>query len=105
MRPSCSSPRLRRRRRQNGTTVAVGTAATIYNGGWGYGGWGPWVGLGAGIVVASLLTRPYYGYYPRPYRYQAAYGNRDAYCHLRFRSYNSHTRTYTGYDGRQHRCY
>ena len=73
----------------------------------GYGGWGPWAGFGTGVVVGALVARPYYGYgpnYARPYRLQANYGSRDAYCHARFRSYSSYTHTYTGYDGLQHYC-
>ncbi|MBN8900663.1 MAG: BA14K family protein, partial [Rhodospirillales bacterium] len=42
-----------------------------------------------------------YGYAPAP-RYR--YGSHDAYCHARFRSYNSATGFYLGYDGHYHRC-
>jgi hypothetical protein len=77
-----------------------------YNRGW-YGGWnnnywiGPAIGFGAGVLLGSALTAPRY-YAPR---YYAPYGgNRDAYCHQKYRSYNSYTGTYTGYDGRQHYC-
>jgi len=45
-------------------------------------------------------------YVPRYYypRYAPNYGTRDTSCHARYRSYNSRTGTYTGYDGKQHRC-
>ena len=66
------------------------------------------------MVLGGMLAAPYYGYgYGEPYygppRYHAPpryryYGNHDAYCHARFRSYNSATGLYLGYDGRFHRC-
>ena len=31
-------------------------------------------------------------------------GNRDAYCHAKYQSYNSITGKYTGYSGRTHTC-
>jgi hypothetical protein len=75
-----------------------------YNRGWngGYGNYwvGPAIGFGAGVLLGSVLTAPRY-YAPR---YYAPVGNRDAYCHQKYRSYNSYTGTYTGYDGRQHYC-
>jgi hypothetical protein len=61
-----------------------------------------WVGpLIGGMVIGGILAAPYYGYAPPRQRY---YGNHDAYCHARFRSYNSYTGMYLGYDGRYHRC-
>ena len=78
-----------------------------YNNGWNNNYWvGPAIGFGAGVLLGSALTAPRY-YAPRyaPRYYAPAYGNRDAYCHQKYRSYNSYTGTYTGYDGRQHRCY
>jgi hypothetical protein len=77
-----------------------------YNRGWngGYNNWvGPAIGFGAGVLLGSALTAPRY-YAPAPRYYAPAYGNRDAYCHQKYRSYNSRTGTYTGYDGRQHYC-
>lgn len=73
-----------------------------------------WVGpLIGGMVLGGILAAPSYGYgygyqpyyAPAPrYRY-SGYGNgHDAYCHSRFRSYNSATGLYFGYDGRYHRC-
>jgi hypothetical protein len=69
-----------------------------------------WVApLIGGMVIGGLLAAPYYGYGPAygPYyapRHHYYYGNHDAYCHARFRSYNSATGLYFGYDGRFHRC-
>ncbi|MEP0323079.1 BA14K family protein [Bauldia litoralis] len=69
---------------------------------------GPAIGFGTGFFVGSLLAQPRY-YAPAP-RYVApgyaprGYASRDAYCHQKYRSYNSRTGTYTGYDGRQHYC-
>ena len=66
-----------------------------YDNDWNNNWWvGPAIGLGTGFIVGSLVARP---------RYSAS-GNHDAYCHSRFRSYNSYTGTYTGYDGLQHYC-
>ena len=71
-----------------------------YNNGWNGNNWiGPVIGLGAGVVIGSMLAAPRYA--PPPARY---YGNRDAYCAQKYRSYNPRTGTYTGYDGRQHYC-
>ena len=73
-----------------------------WNNGWNNNWWvGPAIGFGAGVLLGSALTQP--RYYAPAVRY--APGNRDAYCHQKYRSYNSYTGTYTGYDGRQHRCY
>jgi hypothetical protein len=58
-----------------------------------YGFYGDW--------YAPRCYAPRYYYVPR---YAPRYGSHDAYCHARYRSYNSHTGTYTGYDGKQHRC-
>jgi hypothetical protein len=69
------------------------------------GGNNNWVGpLVGGMVLGGILAAPYYGgygYAPAP-RYR--YSNHDAYCHARFRSYNSATGFYLGYDGHYHRC-
>jgi hypothetical protein len=62
--------------------------------------WGPAFGFGAGVLFGTLLAQPRYYYVPRA----PVYGNRDAYCHRKYRSYNSRTGTFTGYDGRQHYC-
>jgi hypothetical protein len=67
------------------------------------GGGNNWVGpLVGGMVLGGMLAAPYYGgpsYAPR-----YGYSSHDAYCHARFRSYNSATGLYLGYDGRYHRC-
>ena len=66
-----------------------------YNNNW----WvGPAIGFGTGFFVGSILAQPRY-YAPAPRGM-----SRDAYCHRKYRSYNSRTGTYTGYDGRQHYC-
>ena len=71
-----------------------------YNYGWNNNWWvGPAIGFGAGVLLGTALAQP--RYYAPPARY---YGNRDAYCHSKYRSYNSYTGTFTGYDGRQHYC-
>lgn len=57
---------------------------------------GPAIGLGTGLVIGSMLAQP---------RYAApAYSNWDAYCSSKYRTYKPWTGTYTGYDGREHRC-
>jgi hypothetical protein len=54
---------------------------------------GLFFGLAAGAILGSALAQPqYYG------------GNADSYCARKFRTYKPWTGTYTGYDGRQHRC-
>src|SRR5690606_2445069 len=80
------------------------------------------VGLAAGALIGSALSRPaptYYvydepGYVVRParrYRSVTYAGSiepwtRDwyEYCSDRYRSFNARTGTFTGYDGRQHFC-
>lgn len=70
------------------------------NNNWNQPNWvAPAIGFGAGIVAGSLLAQP--RYYAAP---PSGYVNRDSYCHSKYRSYNSRTGTYTGYDGRQHYC-
>jgi BA14K-like protein len=65
-----------------------------------YNNWwvGPAIGFGTGLFVGSILAQPRY-YAPAPHGM-----SRDAYCHRKYRSYNSRTGTYTGYDGKQHYC-
>lgn len=60
---------------------------------------GPAIGFGAGLIVGSILVAPP-GYAAPSYRGTST----DAYCHKKYKSYNSRTKTYTGYDGKQHRC-
>jgi BA14K-like protein len=64
---------------------------------------GPAIGFGTGLFLGTILAQPRY-YAPEPGYYAPAYGDPDAYCHSKYRSYNSYTRTFTGYDGRQHYC-
>jgi len=72
-----------------------------YSNGWNNNWWvGPAIGFGAGVLLGSALTAPRY-YAPAAPRY---YGDRNAYCARKYRSYNPYTGTYTGYDGRQHYC-
>jgi BA14K-like protein len=72
-----------------------------YNNGWNNNWWvGPAIGFGAGVLLGSALTAPRY-YAPSAPRY---YGDRNAYCARKYRSYNPYSGTYTGYDGRQHYC-
>jgi hypothetical protein len=66
---------------------------------------GPAIGFGAGILLGSILAQPHYG--PAPRYVAPAYGyysypTADAYC--QYRTYNSYTKTYIGYDGEQHYC-
>jgi BA14K-like protein len=82
---------------------------------WRYNNWrgnnnywvGPAIGFGTGLFLGTILAQPRYyappGYYGPQY-YSPAYDNQDSYCHSKYRSYNSYTRTFTGYDGRQHYC-
>jgi hypothetical protein len=70
------------------------------NRGWNGNNWvGPAIGLGAGVIIGSMLAAPRYAPPARAY-----YGDRNAYCAQKYRSYNPYTGTYTGYDGRQHYC-
>ena len=65
-----------------------------------YGGfWYPWPWWSN---VWNFEIGDNYGYYGGGYR---NVGSRHvAWCQGRYRSYNVRTNTYTGYDGRQHRC-
>lgn len=56
---------------------------------------GPVIGLGAGLIIGSMLARQ--GFAP-------GYSSRDARCAARFRSYDPVSNTYLGYDGRRHIC-
>ncbi len=78
-----------------------------YYGGYGYAPWvGPAIGFGTGLFVGTLLAQPRY-YAPAPRYYGPAprgYASRDAYCHHKYRSYNSRTGTYTAYSGKHYYC-
>jgi hypothetical protein len=104
------------------TKLAVATIATMLAGtalaatpaladhmGRGHGG-GPGFGFSFGVGPG-----PYYGYngYYEPavpeydYTYSEpayVYNDTEAWCAARFRTYDSVTHTYTGYDGLPHRC-
>jgi BA14K-like protein len=91
--------------------------------GWGYRrygyrrGWGPgpWLGLGAGVVIGSIIAneayRPRRGYYyddyvyDGPYYYPSAYsGDPRAICAQNFRSFEWNTGLYTTYEGERRLC-
>jgi hypothetical protein len=72
-----------------------------------YGGfWYPWPWWSN---VWNLQIGENYGYWNGGYNYNSGYysgyGKRHvAWCMGRYRSYNAYTNTFTGYDGRRHRC-
>ena len=72
-----------------------------------YGGfWYPWPWWSN---VWNLQIGENYGYWNGGYNYNSGYSNgygkrHVAWCMGRYRSYNPYSNTYTGYDGRQHRC-
>jgi len=92
--------------------------------GWGYrryphyrGGWGPgaWLGLGAGVVIGSIIAneayRPRPGYYYDDYAYEGPYyypsgytGDPRAICAQSFRSFEWNTGLYTTYGGEKRLC-
>jgi hypothetical protein len=88
---------------------------------WGYRryrrGWGPgpWLGLGAGVVIGTIIAneayRPRRGYYyddyayDGPYYYPAGYtGDPRAICAQNFRSFEWRTGLYTTYSGEKRLC-
>ena len=88
-----------------------------WHGGWGWGGPGYWgaglIGLGVGAAVGAALTAPAYVGPPPPGPYApvaGAYGPPAwspewyTYCAQRYRSFNSHTGYFTGYDGQPYFC-
>lgn len=106
--PSAANAGWNRHHNHNGAAVAAGI-----------------FGLAAGAIIGSALTapryyapQPYYAprtyYAPRPYRAapQPAYYGPPApwtpgwysYCHSKYRSFNSRTGYFLGYDGRYHFC-
>jgi hypothetical protein len=107
--------------------AAVPSAAEAIR--WGGGGWhgGGWGGVGAGLaagaIIGGLLAQPNYypyGYGAYPYGYGYGYGpvyvqpappvvygapdDAVAYCMQRFRSYDTASGTYLGFDGYRHPC-
>ena len=78
-------------------------------------GWGPLVGLGAGVVIGSIIAneayRPRRGYYyddyayDGPYYYPSSYnGDPRVVCAENFRSFEWHTGLYTTYSGEKRLC-
>ena len=117
-------PPLRRRRPRRRCRKADASAVTQVQG-WGYRryhrghrrGWGaaPWIGLGAGVVVGSIIAneayRPRRGYYyddyayDGPYYYPSAYsGDPRTVCAQNFRSFEWSTGLYTTYEGEKRLC-
>jgi hypothetical protein len=103
------------------SAVPVGVETVQWRG-W---GWGLGAGFVAGAVVGSALARPYYYYGYDPYYYPGPYyaappgpvygppgpaygppvaGDPVAYCKQRYKSYDSATGTYLGFDGVRHPC-
>ena len=83
-----------------------------YRRGWGP---GPWLGLGAGVVIGSIIAneayRPRRGYYyddyeyDGPYYYPSAYsGDPRAICARNFRSFEWNTGLYTTFAGEKRLC-
>ena len=88
---------------------------------WGYRrhrrGWGaaPWLGLGAGVVIGTIIAneayRPRRGYYyddyayDGPYYYPSAYsGDPRTVCAQNFRSFEWNTGLYTTFAGEKRLC-
>jgi hypothetical protein len=80
-------------------------------------GWGaaPWLGLGAGVVIGSIIAneayRPRAGYYyddddyDGPYYYPSGYaGDPRSVCAQNFRSFEWNTGLYTTYSGEKRLC-
>jgi len=84
---------------------------------WGRRGWGaaPWIGLGAGVAIGTIIAdeayRPRRGYYyddyayDGPYYYPAGYrGDPRVMCAENFRSFEWRTGLYTTYSGEKRLC-
>jgi BA14K-like protein len=80
-------------------------------------GWGPgpWIGLGAGVVVGTIIAdqayRPRRGYYYDDYAYDGPYyfpsgyrGDPRTICAQNFRSFDWNTGLYTTYNGERRLC-
>jgi len=80
-------------------------------------GWGaaPWIGLGAGVVIGTIIAneayRPRRGYYYDDYAYDGPYyypsgygGDPRAVCAQNFRSFEWRTGLYTTYEGEKRLC-
>jgi hypothetical protein len=83
-----------------------------YRRGWGP---GPWLGLGAGVVIGSIIAneayRPRRGYYYDDYDYEGPYyypsgyaGDPRKVCAENFRSFEWSTGLYTTYSGERRLC-
>jgi hypothetical protein len=85
--------------------------------GWRGRGWGPgpWLGLGAGVVIGSIIAneayRPRRGYYYDDYAYDGPYyypsgysGDPRVICAENFRSFEWRTGLYTTYSGEKRLC-
>lgn len=59
---------------------------------------GPGIGLGLGLATGAIIGGALAAQAAAPY------GNADAYCASRFRSYDPASGTYLGYDGLRHPC-
>jgi hypothetical protein len=110
------------------TTAAIMSetnAVTPVQWGWGgrryhYGhrrGWGPgpWLGLGAGVIIGSIIAneayRPRRGYYYDDYAYEGPYyypsnysGDPRSVCAQNFRSFEWNSGLYTTYSGEKRLC-
>ncbi len=88
-----------------------------YRRGYGRRGWGaaPWLGLGAGVVIGTIIAneayRPRRGYYYDDYAYDGPYyypsnysGDPRAICAQNFRSFEWRTGLYTTYSGEKRLC-
>jgi BA14K-like protein len=103
--------------------VGMPEASAVTQVQWGYRrhgyrrGWGaaPWIGLGAGVVIGSIIAneayRPRRGYYyddyayDGPYYYPAEYaGDPRVICAQNFRSFEWRTGLYTTYTGERRLC-
>jgi hypothetical protein len=83
-----------------------------YRRGWGP---GPWLGLGAGVVIGSIIAneayRPRRGYYYDDYAYNGPYyypsgysGDPRSICAQNFRSFDWNSGLYTTYGGERRLC-
>jgi hypothetical protein len=101
------------------TAVKADTGSAVEQVQWGYRrrGWGPgpWIGLGAGVVVGTIIAdqayRPRRGYYyddyayDGPYYYPAGYrGDPRTVCAQNFRSFEWNTGLYTTFSGLKWLC-
>jgi hypothetical protein len=98
--------------------AATDTTQVHYRRGWRGGrGWGPgpWLGLGAGVVIGSIIAneayRPRRGYYyddyahDGPYYYPSGYqGDPRVVCAENFRSFEWRTGLYTTFSGEKRLC-